>query len=607
MQLTYSVAVPAPITHLFHVALTVTGLDQPTAEFSMPTWTPGSYLIREYARHVQGFSAADGAGQARPWRKITKNRWQVDTAGVERLTISYQAYAGELSVRTSHLDSTHGYFNGATLFMCLDGGRSLPCDLVITPCAGWRISTPLPAAPGEVNRFRADDFDHLVDSPTEIGTHRLVEFEALGKPHRIAFYGHGNEDLARLAADTQKIVEAAGAIFGGLPYDDYLFIIHAADKRRGGLEHRNSSTNGVVRWNFGDDKEYRQQVLALLAHEFFHTWNVKRLMPAGFLAYNYDEENYTTLLWVMEGWTSYFELLILRRTGLWTASAVLEETARRILRLQQTPGRLLQSAEMASFDTWIKFYRPDENIQNTAISYYNKGALLGMLLDLHLRRHTGGQRCLDDVMRRFWRDYALAGRGLPEADFQAAVESAAGLPLADFCSRYVAGLDELPFADFLAFAGLTLRFGYQDDKRSDADSADPAPAAGLGLRVEETDGQSQISTVFADGPCALADVAPGDELLALDGLRVTASSLNRRLNDYRPGDRVTLTIFRRDELRQVEVTLEVRPFTRLQIRPAAGAADDQQALFSQWLQEPFPGADFVATGDVELESEKPKT
>lgn len=607
MQLTYTLAMPTPVTHLFHVTLTVTGLEQPTAEFAMPVWTPGSYLVREYARHVQGFAAADGAGQGRPWRKIAKNRWLVETAGVDRVTLSYQVYAGELSVRTSHLDSTHGYFNGATVFMSLDGGRDLPCDLVITPFPGWRISTPLPAAAGEINRYHADNFDHLIDSPTEIGAHQVIEFEALGKPHRIAFYGHGNEDLTRLTADTQKIVETAGAIFGGLPYDDYLFIIHATERRRGGLEHRNSSSNGVVRWNFGDDKEYRQQVLALLAHEFFHVWNVKRIVPVGFLAFDYDEENYTKLLWVMEGWTSYFELLILRRAGLWTASAVLEETAQRILRLQQTPGRLLQSAEMASFDTWIKFYRPDENSQNTGISYYNKGALLGMLLDLDLRRQSGGQRCLDDVMRHCWQDYALVGRGLPEADFQAVVETVAGASLADFFERYVRGVDELPFDDLLAHAGLELRFGYQDDKPNGAADTPPARRAGLGLRVEETDGRSLISTVFADGAGAAADVAPGDELLALDGLRVTAPSLNRRLDGYHPGDRVTLTLFRRDELRQAEVTLGVRPFNRLQMRPAAAVTEAQQALFSQWLHEPFPAPDFVATGDIEIESEKPKT
>lgn len=607
MQLTYSIAMPTPVNHLFDVTLTVDDLDQPTAEFAMPVWTPGSYLVREYARHVQGFAATGGANAALPWRKLSKNRWLVETAGVARVIISYQVYAGELSVRTSHLDSTHGYFNGATVFMSLNGARALPCDLVIAPYPGWQVATPLPATPGEANRFRAQNFDHLIDCPTEIGLHQLVEFEALGKPHRIAFYGHGNEDLARLAADTQKIVEAAGAIFGGLPYADYLFIIHATERRRGGLEHCNSSTNGVTRWNFGNDKEYRQQVLALLAHEFFHTWNVKRIMPAGFLAFNYDEENYTKLLWVMEGWTSYYELLILRRAGLWTASAVLEETAKRILRLQQTPGRWLQSVEMSSFDTWIKFYRPDENTQNTSISYYNKGALLAMLLDLHLRQHSGGARSLDDVMRHLWQVYALTGSGLPEADFQAVVEAAAGSSLADFFARYVRGVDELPFADFLAYAGLELKFGYQGDKDNDAGDAAPAPKAGLGLRVEQTENRSFISAVFADGACADADVAPGDELLALNGLRATESTLNRRLDDYRPGDRVTLTLFCRDELRQVEVVLGVRPFNRLQVRAAVAATDAQKAIFSQWLDEPFPAADAVATGEIELESEKAKT
>lgn len=603
MQLTYTIAMPVPVTHLFQVRLTVQNLNQPAVEFTMPAWAPGSYLIREYARHVQGFSAEDAAGRALSWRKIAKNRWQVASAGVGTVVIRYQVYAGELSVRTSHLDSTHGYFNGFTVFMTLEEARHLPCELTIVPCGDWQIATPLPPVPGKQNCFSADNFDHLIDCPTEIGTHQLVEFQALGKPHRIAFYGHGNEDLARLAADTQAIVEAAGGIFGGLPYDDYLFIIHACDQRRGGLEHRNSSTNGVVRWNFGDDTEYRERVLALLAHEYFHVWNVKRIMPAAFLNFDYDRENYTNLLWVMEGWTSYFELLILRRAGLWSASAVLVETAKRILRLQQTPGRHLQSAEMASFDTWIKFYRPDENSQNTAISYYNKGALLAMLLDLRLRQQSGGRCNLDEVMRRLWTDFALAGRGLPEEDFDRVLTEIAGFSLADFCERYVRGLDELPFAEYLGFAGLNLAFGYSGSAPADA----PTAKAGLGLRLEDSGGRALVNTVFADGPCALADVAAGDELLAIAGLRVTTSTLRRRLDDYRPGDAVTLTLFRRDELRQETVTLNVQPHTALHVRPQAEATQEQKTLFEDWLCQPFPAADFTATGEAELESEKQKT
>ncbi len=604
LNITYSIAMPAPVSHLFHVGIRVTGLAQATGAFLLPTWTPGSYLIREFARHVQAFAAADGEGRALPWRKTAKDAWEVDCAGAATVVVTYQVYAHDLTVRTSHLDASHGYFNGANVFMLLDGARDVGVELTIDPFPGWEIATPLDPVPGSNNRFRADDYDHLIDCPTEIGAHRVVTFEALGKPHRIAFYGHGNEDLERLARDTQKIVEAAGAIFGGLPYAHYLFIIHALDTRRGGLEHRNSSSNGVVRWSFGDAQEYREQVLALLAHEFFHVWNVKRIVPEGFLHFDYRRENYTGLLWVMEGWTSYFELLILRRAGLWSAQEVLAELARRILRLQQTPGRHVQSLEMASFDAWIKFYWPDENTQNTSVSYYLKGALAAFLLDLEIRQRTSGVCTLDEVMRRLWLDYAAQGRGLPEAGFQAVVEDIVGQPLDDFFAPYVRGVAELPYDKALAYVGLDLRLGYTPRKNG---RPAEAPRAGLGLRVLEREGRTEVETVFVDGPCATVDIAPGDELLALDGFRVHESTLGNRLDEYAPGDTVTLTLFRRDELRQVTVRLGTRVFDHADIVPLAETTADQQAYYAQWLHEPFPGADFDAAVDLVLEPEKPRT
>lgn len=604
LNIKYSIAMPAPVTHLFHVAITVTGLEQAACTFLLPTWTPGSYLIREFARHVQAFSAVDENGQALPWRKTAKDAWEVDCAGATTVVVTYQVYAHDLTVRTSHLDASHGYFNGANVFMLLEGAREVAVTLAIEPYPGWEIATPLDPLPGSTNHFRADDFDHLIDCPTEIGTHRVVTFEALGKPHRIAFYGHGNEDLERLARDTQKIVVAAGAIFGGLPYAHYLFIIHALDGRGGGLEHRNSSSNAVVRWSFGDEEHYREQVLALLAHEFFHVWNVKRIVPQGFLEYDYRRENYTRLLWVMEGWTSYFELLILRRAGLWTARDVLVELARRILRHRQTPGRHVQSLETASFDAWIKFYRPDENTQNTSISYYLKGALVACLLDLEIRHRTDGAHALDDVMRTLWFDYAAQGRALPEASFQAIVEGVVGQSLDDFFARYVRGVDELPFGEALGHVGLDLRLAYKPSKNQ---RLIEAPRAALGLRVLENEGRTEVETVFTGGACEYADIAPGDELLALDGFRVREATILDRLDERQPGDQVTLTLFRRDELRQVTVTLGPRAFDHADIVPLAEADAAPRARYEQWLHEPFPGSDFDAAVDLVLEPEKPRT
>lgn len=595
-KIRYSVSMPQPETHLFHVEAAVTGIPQPHFDFVMPSWTPGSYLIREFARHVQEFQALDAAGAPLPWRKLNKNTWRVE-AGGDAVTLRYKVYANELTVRTSHLDTSHGYFNGANLFVYLDGQRGHPVELRVAPAhADWKVATGLPAAPAEYGAgnggrarpspdmagslryaFRADDYDHLIDCPVEVSNHRLLRFEVDGIPHRIAVWGHGNEDPERLRADAQAIVQAARDIFGGLPYDDYLFILHLTERRGGGLEHRNSSTNAVSRWSFRKPADY-ERAIALLAHEFFHTWNVKRILPASFQDFEYRWETYTRLLWVMEGFTTYYELLLLRRAGLISAERLLAILGERILRLLQTPGRHFQSAESASFDAWIKLYRPDENTQNTTVSYYLKGSLIALLLDLEIRERTGNARSLDDVLVRTYQDFTLHERGITDDEFQAICEQVAGGSLQNFFDDYVRGVAELPFETYLAKAGLDMTFGYKGDEYGER-------AAGLGVRVKDEHGRTLVQTVFSDGPAYHADISPGDEIIAIDGYRVGKETIGDRLGDRQIGERVTVSYFRRDELRSVEITLGQRPYNRLEIAPAAEVTAEQRAVYAGWLEE----------------------
>ena len=590
----YTVSMPQPETHLFHVEVAVSGLAQPVHDFVMPSWTPGSYLIREFARHVQEFQALDASGTPLPWHKLNKNTWRVES-GAPDLTLRYKVYANELTVRTSHLDTSHGYFNGANLFVYLDGQRGHPVELRIVPAhSDWKVATGLPATPADYGvgnggsvgprpsetgglryAFRADDYDHLIDCPVEISNHRLLRFEVEGVLHRIAVWGHGNEDPERLRADTQAVVQVARDIFGGLPYDNYLFILHLTERRGGGLEHRNSSTNAVSRWSFRKPADY-ERAIALLAHEFFHTWNVKRILPASFQDFEYRWETYTRLLWVMEGFTTYYELVLLVRAGLITPERMLAILGERILRLLQTPGRHFQSAESASFDAWIKFYRPDENTQNTTVSYYLKGSLIAMLLDLEIRERTGSQRSLDDVLVKTYRDYTLHQRGITDDEFQAVCEEVAGGSLQAFFDEYVRGVAELPFETYLAKAGLAMTFGYKGDEYGER-------AAGLGVRVKDEDGHTLVQTVFADGPAYHADISPGDEIIAIDGYRVGKETIGDRLGDRQIGERVTVTCFRRDELRSVEITLGQRPFNRLDITPRADATAEQREIYEGWL------------------------
>lgn len=590
----YTVSMPQPETHLFHVEVVVSGLSQPDYDFVMPSWTPGSYLIREFARHVQEFQALDAAGGPRSWRKLNKNTWRVEGGG-DGVTLRYKVYANELTVRTSHLDTSHGYFNGANLFVYLDGQRSHQVELRVTPAyADWKVATGLPAAPADYGvgnggsagprpetagalryAFRADDYDHLIDCPVEVSNHRLLRFQVDDIPHRIAVWGHGNEDPERLRADTQAIVQAARDLFGGLPYDDYLFILHLTERRGGGLEHRNSSTNAVSRWSFRKPADY-ERAIALLAHEFFHTWNVKRILPASFQDFEYRWETYTRLLWVMEGFTTYYELVLLRRAGLISAERVLAILGERILRLLQTPGRHFQSAESASFDAWIKLYRPDENTQNTSVSYYLKGSLIALLLDLEIRAHTDNARSLDDVLVKTYQDYTLHDRGISDEEFQAVCEEVAGGGLQAFFDDYVRGVAELPFEAYLAKAGLDMTFGYKGDDYGER-------AAGLGVRVKDEDGRTLVQTVFSDGPAYHTDISPGDEIIAIDGYRVGKETIGDRLGDRQIGERVTVTYFRRDELRAVEITLGQRPYNRLDITPDAEASPERRAIYEVWL------------------------
>ncbi|NTV64437.1 MAG: M61 family metallopeptidase, partial [Oscillochloris sp.] len=427
-MITYTISMPEPHSHLFHVEVAVDVLTTPSLELRLPAWTPGSYMIRDYARHVQEFTALGPDGSVLPWHKTAKDAWQVETGSLAQVLVRYKVYAYELTVRTSYLDASHGYFNPATLCLYVPGRTNEPLGVQVVLPVGWRVSTALERGPegrgSEV--FVAQDYDELVDSPFECGTQRVLSFTVGEVPHELAIYGYGNEDEARLLADTRRIVEAQRDMFDGLPYPHYLFILHLTDGRGGGLEHRNSVTNMVDRWTFQPERSY-ERYLSLTSHELFHVWNVKRLRPAVLGPFDYRRENYTRLLWFVEGVTSYYDELLLVRAGLMKPERFLDKLADEILALQGQPGRHLQTLEESSFDAWVKFYRPDENSANTSISYYLKGSLVCLLLDMAIRRHTAGERSLDDVIRELYGRYPISGPGIPEqGGVLAAVEMVAG-------------------------------------------------------------------------------------------------------------------------------------------------------------------------------------
>ncbi len=582
-MITYTIAMPAPHSHLFHISVELDGLTGPHVDLVLPSWTPGSYMIREYARHVQAFTASSDAGGSLAWHKLAKDTWRVETGGATRVVARYQVYANDLTVRTSHLDGSHGYLNGATALMYVPGRTAEQLRVSVEAPAGWRVTTGLAPLPGDAltaeprperHIFTAADYDELVDSPIECGPHRLLTFEVDGIPHEIAIWGRGNEDEARLLADTRRIVEVQRDFFGGLPYSRYSFILHLTDGRGGGLEHRNSVTNQVDRWSFRPERSY-ERYLSLTSHELFHVWNVKRLRPAPLGPFDYRAENYTRLLWLVEGATSYYDELLLVRAGLMRPERYLERLGEEIVNLHSQPGRRLQSLEQSSFDAWIKLYRPDENSVNSSISYYLKGSLVCLLLDLEVRLHTRSRRSLDDVLRLLYSRYPISGPGIPEegavlAAFEE-VCGADGQVFGELFARYISGVEELDYAEAFTVVGLELRWQRR------------GPRAWLGLSTRRQGERTLVSAVRADGPAYTAGVYADDELLAIDGWRVGDDRLNARLDEREPGAVARLTLFRGDALLEVPVTLAEAPPDAVELVPAPERTEAQLRAYRAWL------------------------
>jgi predicted metalloprotease with PDZ domain len=564
----YQVAMPNPESHLFEVTFTITGWQSTQLDLKMPAWTPGSYLVREYVRHVQDWSV-EADGQPLPFQKLAKNHWHIQTQGASTVTVTYRVFANELSVRTNHLDATHGYFNGAALFFYVPGFEDFPWQVTIAPPQpDWQVTTTLEAiAP---NTFEAPDFDTLVDSPFEIGTHQVYDFDVLGKPHQLAIWGEGNADLEQVIIDTQKLIETEAQLFEGLPYERYLFLLHLSAQGYGGLEHKDSCSLNYPRLGFRGDRY--QRYLQLVAHEFFHLWNVKRIRPKALEVFDYDAENYTPSLWFSEGTTSYYDLTIPFRAGLYDAKTYLQELSKEVTRFLTTPGRRVQTLSESSFDAWIKLYRRDANSDNNQISYYLKGEMVSFLLDLRIRQQHQSGRSLDDVLRLMWHQFGEPEIGFTPEELEEIIESVAAQDLKDFFQRYLHQTDELPFDEYLQPFGLKLRAD---------DPGEQVAFTGMTLSMES--GSTVVKFVETGSPAQKAGLDSGDELLALDGWRVNAEQWGDRLKDYAPGDSVEVTFFHQDELQTGTLVLQEPRPTRYQIVPVENPNPHQKEQLKAWL------------------------
>jgi predicted metalloprotease with PDZ domain len=568
-QLVYEISMPQPQTHLFEIKLTVCNWDGESLDLKMPVWTPGSYLVREYAKQLQDFAAVTDRGNRLATTKIAKHHWQIQANHHDKITISYRMFANELTVRTNHLDATHGYFNPAALCFYVPGYEDCPIEItIIPPDSSWKVTTPLP----EINpyTFLAADFDTLVDSPFEIGCQQIYDFTVLDKPHQLVTWGEGNLDPQVAIDDIKKIIEVEAKIFGGLPYEKYIFLLHLSPSGGGGLEHKNCCSLLYPRFSFQAGEKHNR-FMQLVAHEFFHLWNVKRIRPAALEKFDYERENYTPSLWFSEGTTSYYDLLIPRWAGIYDEQEFLAELSKEITRFMTTPGRLVQPLSESSFDAWIKLYRPDANSSNSQMSYYLKGEMVTLLLDLLIRDQTQGNKSFDDVLVAMWEQFGKAEIGFTEAQLQQIIESIANQDLTEFYDRYIHGVEELPFNDYLAAVGVELKPVNTNNIPS------------MGIIVKSEHGREMIKSVASNSPAQLAGIDPGDELLAIDGFKVTAEKLTDRLKSYQVGQQIELAIFHADRLITVPVILAPSQPDQYKLSQIEHPTDLQHQLFKDWV------------------------
>jgi len=592
----YRIRPADPAAHLYAITLTIDKPDPAGQQLSLPAWIPGSYMIRDFAKNIVTIAASCN-GKPIALEKLDKQNWRC-APSPGPLTLDYIVYAWDLSVRTAHLDTTHGYFNGTSVFLRVHGQDEQPCSVDIEPPQGedyrdWRIATTLPSenAAYAFGRFHAADYDELIDHPVEMGDFTLLEFEACGIPHAMVLTGRHYTDGDRLAADLKRICETQINLFGEAPFDRYLFQTMVVGNGYGGLEHRSSTSLLCSRDDLplvGEEAindDYRG-FLGLCSHEYFHSWNIKRIKPDVFIPYDLSSESYTPLLWAFEGFTSYYDDLALLRSGLINTESYLELLGQIITRVLRGSGRLKQSVSDSSFDAWSKFYKQDENAPNTIVSYYTKGSLIALALDLSIRSESNGERSLDDVMRRLWLEHGKPHRGVSPAQMEAIIRDIAGEAIAPLLETALRGTDDLQLTELLARFGVELKMRQatsNSDKGGKAGKESKREPLALGVRYGNDPLGAKLLNVFDGGAAQKAGLAAGDIVVAVDDLRATQENIEKLLNYQRGKQTMELHAFRRDELMHFSVPLQTAPLDTCYLLQSETSDADTTKLRDDWL------------------------
>ena len=606
-QVQYQVGFSAPQTQ--HVEIEMTIADVPAGELvlHLPTWRPGKYQILDSASALTAVEASTESGSALGVRKTDKSTWRVDVAETGDVRIAYAVYANELNLRTRHVDTTHAFLSGSSIFLYSPAYRAEPLEVKFDLPEGWRLAGGLEQS--DASTLTAPNYDVLVDSPIEAGLHDLYTYQQNGKTYEIVVWPRGvTVSEENLLEDFGEITSEHAQIFGREPFERYVFLVHASSGARGGTEHLNSTImqTSVEALEGSDErtKPYRR-LLGLTSHEFFHTWNVKQLRPDGIQPYDYQIENYSTLFWVAEGTTSYYAPLTLARRERIKVKDYLSDLGDSIDAVRRRPGSRVQSVANSSFDAWIKFNRPNPNDVNTTVSFYRRGSLVSLVLDAWVRRESDGANNLDGALRTLYERHPLASGGFTESDLRQVLAELSGADPADLFARYVHGTEPLPLEEAMATFGVELymkppkkddeKDAEKEDDKEEAEDAnetseDPEvePRAELGLVLSDRSGRTVVRSVLSDGPAYAAGLQPGDELVAIDGRRLSADDLEDRMKLYSPADVVEALVLRRDYIETFSVTLAERPQGKWSLKHMKDATDEQKANYKSWLEQDFP-------------------
>lgn len=572
-NVTFEISFLHPQAHYVEVQMAITNINAKSLTVKMPVWAPGSYLIREFSKNVENFTAKTIAGKPINVQQATKNSWVINTLNQKNVVINYSVYAFEVSVRTSFVNTDHAFLSCPDIFMYVDKQLNQPAIIKINPLQGWqKISTALTPLPNKPKTFYAQNFDELFDCPIEIGNQDIFYFEAANVKHEVAMVSGGNYNTELLKTDMAKIVETATAIFGENPNKRYVFIVHNYAAGGGGLEHKNSTVLGATRLGYTNENTYKG-FLSLVAHEYFHLWNVKRLRPIALGPFNYDQENYTTNLWVAEGFTAYYENLISLKAGIINQTNFLTELQNDINAIANQPGNKVQSLSKASFNAWIKYYRPNENSANTSISYYNKGALIATVINLTILHHSNGKYSLDDAMQFAYNQYyKKLNRGYTDAEFKAVLEKFAGKHLSFIYDNYINGTTDIDFSTYLGYAGLQI-----DDKNSGISTPY------LGANATLINNNLTIRNVATNSAAFLSGLNVNDVILTIDGVK--PENLPKIISEKKVGDSLNFIVDRDGIEKSILVTLKASENKKFVISKIDGTSELQLKVLAKWLGE----------------------